>query len=199
VSSGPIVAAVVSLSIGIILESSIRFIFGTRLHGLDIPILPDYRVGGIRVGDQQVDSLVFVTVAMALLWLMLRYTRAGRAMRAFADNASLARLKGVNASAMVTMVVFTGSGLAGIGGLLAGAQGALDPQLGARLLVSIFAASVLGGLGSVPGALLGALVIGVAEEMSVWLIAPAYRTVASFLIILLVLSLRPSGLLGKRG
>lgn len=82
--------------------------------------------------------------------------------------------------------------------MLVGLDTSIDPLTGTRLLLSIFAAAVLGGLGSIPGAVLGALTIGVVEELTVALIAPAYRTVIGFGIILLVLTVRPSGFLGLR-
>src|SRR5438309_1198371 len=87
---------------------------------------------------------------------------------------------------------------AGVGGVLLGLDTSIDPLTGFRVILSVFAAAVVGGLGSIPGAVVGALTIGVGEELSLLVLAPAYRTVVGFAAILLVLTLRPRGILGER-
>jgi branched-chain amino acid transport system permease protein len=87
-------------------------------------------------------------------------------------------------------------GLAGIGGMLVGLDTTVDPLVGFKTILSVFAAAVVGGLGSIPGAIVGALVIGVGEELSLLVLSPAYRTAIGFLAIFLVLTLRPRGILG---
>ncbi len=90
-----------------------------------------------------------------------------------------------------------GAALCGIGGTLVGLDASLDPLVGGRILLSVFAAAVVGGLGSIPGAVAGAFLIGIAEEFTVLALAPAYRLAVSFAVIFLVLSFRPAGLLGR--
>ena len=119
-------------------------------------------------------------------------------MRAVADNPMLAGIKGINAEMVGRLVNFVGMGLAGIGGMLLGLDTSIDPLTGFRVILSVFAAAVVGGLGSIPGAVVGALTIGVAEELSLLSLAPAYRTAVGFAAILVVLTLRPRGLLGER-
>ena len=97
-------------------------------------------------------------------------------MRAVADNPTLAGVKGINADAVARLVNFVGMGLAGVGGMLLGLDTSIDPLTGFRVILSVFAAAVVGGLGSIPGAVVGALTIGVAEELSLLSLAPAYRT-----------------------
>jgi len=89
-------------------------------------------------------------------------------------------------------------GLAGIGGMLVGLDTSIDPLVGFRAILSVFAAAVVGGLGSVPGAVVGGLAIGFSEELSLLVLPATYKTVVGFLAILLILTLRPSGLLGSR-
>jgi branched-chain amino acid transport system permease protein/neutral amino acid transport system permease protein len=110
----------------------------------------------------------------------------------------LADIKGIDAGRVARLVNFIGMGLAGIGGMLLALDTSIDPLTGFRAVLSVFAAAVLGGLGSIPGAVLGALVIGVAEELSLLFLDASYRTAIGFLAILLVLTLRPRGLLGER-
>ena len=96
------------------------------------------------------------------------------------------------------MANFVGMGLAGIGGMLFGLDTSIDPLTGTRILLSVFAAAVVGGLGSIPGAVLGAFLIGIAEELSLLVVGSHYRTAVGFVAILVVLTLRPRGLLGER-
>jgi len=117
-------------------------------------------------------------------------------MRAVADNRDLARLKGANPARIADVTVAIAMGLCGIGGVLVALDASVDPLIGTRLLLSVFAAAVLGGLGSIPGAVLGALSIGLVEEITVAYLAPSYRLAASFVVILIMLSFRPRGILG---
>ena len=134
----------------------------------------------------------------AAIFLFLAFTRTGKAMRAVADNPTLANVKGVDADRVGQIVNFVGMGLAGVGGMLLGLDTSIDPLTGFRVILSVFAAAVVGGLGSIPGAVVGALTIGVAEELSLVALAPAYRTAVGFVAILFVLTLRPRGILGER-
>jgi len=119
-------------------------------------------------------------------------------MRAVADNPTLADIKGINAATVARLVNFVGMGLAGLGGMLIGLDTTIDPLIGFRTILSIFAAAVVGGLGSIPGAVIGALTIGIGEELALVVLSPNYRSAVGFLAILLVLTLRPRGILGQR-
>jgi branched-chain amino acid transport system permease protein/neutral amino acid transport system permease protein len=196
--SGYIATAIASVALTIALENVLRFFFGNELRGFDLPIQRDWRIGDLRVGPQQLENAGVALVAMAALFLFLAFTRTGKAMRAVADNPMLADIKGIDAARVARLVNFIGMGLAGVGGMLLALDTSIDPLTGFRAVLSVFAAAVLGGLGSIPGAVLGALVIGVAEELSLLAIEPSYRTAVGFLAILLVLTLRPRGLLGER-
>jgi branched-chain amino acid transport system permease protein len=99
---------------------------------------------------------------------------------------------------MARLAIGIGMGLAGVGGMLVGLDTSIDPLVGFRAILSVFAAAVVGGLGSVPGAVVGGLAIGLSEELSLLVLPATYKTVVGFLAILLILTLRPSGLLGAR-
>ena len=179
-------------------ENAVRFAWGNDLRGYDLPVVRDWRVGGLRIGPQQVENALLACAAMAALFAFLASTRTGRMMRAVADNPALAALKGIDAERVAMLATFLGMGLAGFGGMLVGLDTSIDPLTGFRVMLSVFAAAVVGGLGSVPGAVLGALIVGVGEELSLLALAPSYRTAVGFAAILLVLSFRPRGLLGER-
>jgi branched-subunit amino acid ABC-type transport system permease component len=195
--SGALTVAIASVALTLLLENVVRFFFGNDLKGYDLPILRDWRFDGIRVGPQQFENMLWAIGAAGALFALLAFTRLGRAMRAVADNPQLADIKGVDPDRIARVAVFIGAGLAGFGGMLLGLDTSIDPLTGFRVVLSVFAAAVVGGLGSIPGAALGALVVGVGEEMAGVLLEPAYRTVTAFLAILLVLSVRPQGLLGR--
>ena len=122
----------------------------------------------------------------------------GRAVRATADNAALAGVKGIDTQAISRLVVFIGMGLAGASGILLGIDTSIDPLIGFRIMLSVFAAAVVGGLGSIPGAVLGAFVIGIAEELSQVALPATYKSAVGFALILVFLTFRPRGLLGER-
>ncbi|MGG5808532.1 branched-chain amino acid ABC transporter permease [Falsiroseomonas sp. CW058] len=197
--AGPLTVAIASVALTLLVENIVRFFFGNDLKGYDLPILRDWRFDGIRVNPQQLTNTGYAIAAAAALFLLLAFTRLGRAMRAVADNPVLADIKGVDPDRIARVAVFIGAGLAGFGGMLIGLDTSIDPLTGFRVVLSVFAAAVVGGLGSIPGAALGAMVVGVGEEMAGVVLEPAYRTVTAFLAILVVLMFRPQGLLGGKG
>jgi branched-chain amino acid transport system permease protein/neutral amino acid transport system permease protein len=196
--AGYITTAIASIALTIALENVVRFVFGNELRGYDLPIQRDFRVGVIRVGPQQLVNLAIAGVAMAALFGFLAFTRTGKAMRAVADNPMLAAIKGIDADTIGRIVNFVGMGLAGLGGMLIGLDTTIDPLTGFRSILSVFAAAVVGGLGSIPGALVGALTVGIGEELCLLFLSPDYRSAVGFVAILLVLTLRPRGILGQR-
>jgi branched-chain amino acid transport system permease protein len=197
-ASGFITTAIGSIALTIALENVVRFIFGNQMRGYKLPLQRDWVISGLRISPQQVENLVVAVVVMALLFAFLALTRTGKAMRAVADNPMLAAIKGINADMVARTVSFVGMGLAGLGGMLIGLDTTIDPLVGFKTILSIFAAAVVGGLGSIPGAVVGALVIGIGEELSLLFLSPAYRTAIGFIAILFVLTFRPRGILGAK-
>ena len=149
-------------------------------------------------GRSKSRTSIIAVAAMALLFLFLTFTLTGKAMRAVADNPMLADSKGIDPDRMARLAIGIGMGLAGIGGMLVGLDTSIDPLVGFRAILSVFAAAVVGGLGSVPGAVVGGLAIGLAEELSLLALPPTYKGVVGFLAILLILLLRPGGHPGVR-
>ena len=195
---GLITVTIASVALTIALENLVRLGFGNSLRDYDLPILRDWRFGGIRMGPQQLEDLAISAVVVATLFSFLAFTRLGKAMRAVADNPTLASIKGIDGDRIAHIVNFIAMGLAGLGGMLLGLDTSIDPLTGFRAILAIFAAAVVGGLGSIAGAVIGALTVGIAEELSLFVLPPDYRTVIGFIAILLVLSFRPRGILGAR-
>lgn len=197
-NNGALIVAIASIALNLVLENIVRFIFGNDMKGYDLPLARDLRVGDLRIGPQQLQSLAFAVVIMIAVFLFLRYTRFGKAMRAVADNPDLARLKGIDPGRIAIVTIFIGAGLTGVGGVLIGLDTSIDPLTGYRVLLSVFAAAVLGGLGSIPGAVVGALALGIAEELALIVTPATYRTAVGFVAILVMLTFRPRGILGER-
>lgn len=198
VKQGALPAAIASIASGLVMENIVRLGFGNELRGYDRPIARDMTFADLRVSPQQLETMAVAIAIMLIVFAALAFTRVGKAMRASADNPELAALKGIRPERVAMMASFVGMGLVGIGGMLLGLDSSIDPLTGTRILLSLFAAAVLGGLGSVPGAVLGALLIGVAEELSVLVVGSTYRSAVGFFAILIMLTLRPRGLLGER-
>ncbi|MFI4987253.1 MAG: branched-chain amino acid ABC transporter permease [Alphaproteobacteria bacterium] len=195
---GALTVAIASIALGLFLENLVRFFFGNALRSYDIPILRDWTIGPFRVGPQEVQDLAVAAAIMALLFVFLAATSLGKRMRAVADNPTLADIKGIDPERMGRLANFLGMGLGGVGGMLLGLATSVEPELGFNALLSVFAAAVVGGLGSVPGAVAGALAIGLAEELSLLVLPATYRSAVGFAAILVVLAFRPRGLLGAR-
>ena len=193
---GALTVSIASIALNLVLENLARFIFGSQVRSYDLDIARDWTFHGLRVGPQQFEDLCIALAIMAVAFLFLRLTPIGKALRAVGDNPALADVKGIDPEAMGRFANVIGMGLAGVGGMLFALETATDPELGTHVLLSVFAAAVVGGLGSIPGAVAGALLIGVAEELSLLALPATYRSVVGFVAILLVLTLRPSGLFG---
>ncbi len=198
VKQGALPAAIASIASGLVLENVVRLGFGNDMRGFDRPIARDMRFGDLRVSPQQLETMGIALLIMLLVFAALAFTRIGKAMRATADNPELAALKGIRPERVAMAASFIGMGLVGMGGMLLGLDTSIDPLTGTRILLSMFAAAVLGGLGSVPGAVLGAFMIGIAEELAVLVVGSPYRAAVGFFAILIMLSIRPRGLLGER-
>ena len=188
--------AIASIALNLMVENVLRFGFGNSPRNYAIPLSRDWSLGPFRVGPQQVENAAIALAAMAALFLFLSLTRTGKAMRAVADNPSLADARGIDPNRVARLAIGLGMGLAGIGGMLVGLDSSIDPLVGFRAILSVFAAAVVGGLGNIPGAALGGLVIGLAEELSLLAVPATYKSAIGFLAILAVLTLRPRGLLG---
>jgi branched-chain amino acid transport system permease protein len=186
--------AIVSIALNMALENAYRFSFGSGLNSFDMPIARDMKVGGIRIGLQQLHNLEIAIGLAVLLALFFSLTKLGKAMRAVADNVDLARLKGIEPVRLANLATFIGMGLAGVGGALLAIDTSVDPSTGSRLILLIFAGSVVGGLTSLPGAVAGALLMGVIGELGLLVLPPVYQSLTAFVAILITLLARPGGI-----
>ena len=148
----------------------------------------------VRLNMQQVLIFAIALGLVILVSLFLQRTKFGKAMRATSDNFNLALVSGIDTERVVILTWLLGAGLAAAGGVLLGMSVRLQPIMGWDLLLPIFAATILGGIGSPYGAMAGAVIIGLAEELSTPFIPNEYKTAVSLVLLVLVLLVRPRGL-----
>jgi branched-chain amino acid transport system permease protein/neutral amino acid transport system permease protein len=194
----PFSLAIASIGVAFVLENVVRFAWGNDFRSYDVPVTRAMTWAGLRVGREQLLILAVAIVLMALAQLALTRTRLGIAMRATADNPLLAAVKGVPTERVVALASVGGGALAGGAGVFLGLDATIEPLMGGGLIISVFAAAILGGVGSAPGALAGAVIVGVMEEVGTLAVPPTYKSAIGFAIILVVLLVRPTGLAGAR-
>ncbi len=178
---------------------------GQVIFGADPKVFPTVlndqvllEVFGVQLKSLDLAVLMVTIIAMLVLNFLIFKTKMGRAMRAVSSNSSVASLMGVDTHRIISFTFILGSSLAGIGSVLVGMKyPKIEPLMGTMIGLKAFVAAVLGGIGSVPGAVLGALIMGLSEEMVVGYLSSTYRDALAFGILILILIFKPSGLLGK--
>jgi len=194
---GAITLMVASLGLGFILENVARFAYGNTARSFAIELARPFRVADVRMNHEQMITIAVSSAAMIAMWVLLTRLPIGRAMRAVADNPSLALVRGIESPRVIRWTWFLAGVLLALGGVLIGMDRALEPPMGSNYLISVFAAAILGGLGSPLGAFVGALVIGVVSELSTLVVAPNYRIGVPLLALAVILVFRPQGLFGQ--
>ena len=192
------ILAISSLGLALILQNLIRMLWGPQVQyysrvihfPFTVPVLQ------VRLNTQQVLIFAIALGLVILVSLFLQRTKLGKAMRATSDNFNLALVSGIDTERVVIWTWLIGAALAAAGGMLLGMSVRLQPIMGWDLLLPIFAATILGGIGSPYGAMAGALIIGLAEELSTPFIPTEYKTAVSLVLLVLVLLVRPRGLFG---
>jgi branched-chain amino acid transport system permease protein/neutral amino acid transport system permease protein len=190
------ILAISSLGLALILQNLIRMLWGPQaqyysraIHfPFTVPVLQ------VRLSTQQILIFAIALGLVILVSLFLQRTKFGKAMRATSDNVNLALVSGIDTELVVILTWLLGAGLAAAGGVLLGMSVRLQPIMGWDLLLPIFAAAILGGIGSPYGAMVGAVIIGLAEELSTPFVPTEYKTAVSLVLLVLVLLVRPRGL-----
>jgi branched-subunit amino acid ABC-type transport system permease component len=197
--SSPITMVIVSLGITLIIEFSVQAVAGGTSVSYTMGNGPTLRAGGLNLTGVQITIIVLSVLVMAGVHGLLRYTKLGKAMRATAANQSLARNCGIRTGRVITITWALTGALCGLAGVVfAIDSGSFDATATDLFLVLILAAVFLGGPGQAYGAMLGALVIGLATEVSAAFIPADYKYVIAFVLLLVMLGVRPAGLLGAQ-
>jgi len=187
-----------TIGLGYVLDNLFVIIFGAEGFAVTSP-LPNtpIKIAGIRVLPQMLLLIGVSAILMVGLQLFLSKTKVGTAMRASAADYEIARTMGISVNRMNALTLAIGSGLAAAAGILAAPIVYVNPAMGAAVGLKGFAAAILGGLGSIPGAIVGGLVFGVLEAISAGYISSSYTKAIAFIVVLVVLMVKPSGIVGE--
>jgi neutral amino acid transport system permease protein len=186
-----------SIGLAFLIRYSIQFIWGTEIRGLDVNNTDVVKFLGLRIGRTEFIVIIVGFVTLLATGAMLKFSLLGKRMRALSDNFALAETSGIDTSRIVLYTWIFAGGLAGLAGVLAGAVTDVKPDLGFELLLPIFAAVILGGIGDAFGALAGGIVLGLVTEWSTLEIEPRWKVAVGFAVLILVLIVRPQGIFGK--
>jgi branched-chain amino acid transport system permease protein len=193
---------ITAIGISFFLESAALLLFGAQYRVYNtsefISLSSGIQIGSVTIDSVQILVLVLGLVLMAGLQLLVHRTRLGRQMRAVAADREAAEMLGINVNLVIAATFFLGSALAGIAGVMAGLLfNQVTPTIGFIAGLKAFTAAVVGGIGSIPGAMLGGLLIGVAESFVTGYISSTYTNLIVFALLIVVMLVRPSGLLGQ--
>jgi branched-chain amino acid transport system permease protein len=203
-AQGAITLVIASFGAALALRNLLFFIYGgipqyySDALQMAIPLLPRSVYGGMRITPDQIFVLVLTLATVIAVHLFLSRSTLGRAMRATSLNPQLVRVCGIDPERVLRATWVLGGVLAAVSGVLAGLTVQLRPTLGQDLLLPLFAAAILGGIGSVWGAVVGGLIVGLAESAAVMWIGAEYRAAASFAVLILILLVRPTGLFPEK-
>jgi branched-chain amino acid transport system permease protein len=199
---------ITAIGMSILLQNLAMLIWGRQYHTFPklVPVTP-HSFGGASITDLQIVIIVLSGLIMAGLLLLVHYTRLGRAMRATAENPTVAGLMGVNVNRIISATFVIGAALAAVAGVLVAANYSIAHySMGFMLGLKAFTAAVLGGIGNLPGAMVGGLLLGLIESIGAGYIGDLtggafgsnYQDVFAFLVLVLVLVFRPTGIMGER-
>jgi branched-chain amino acid transport system permease protein/neutral amino acid transport system permease protein len=189
---------IAALGLSFFLRNGAQLFWGAEIRTYGFEIKRGLRFFGVSLTINQVVIIITSLVFILLVYLLFHKSRLGKSMRAVSDNLELARVVGINSKQAILATWVIASALAGSGGILLALDTNLHPEMGLINLVKAFAATLLGGVGNLWGALLGGLVIGLAENLGVLFLSTGYKDSIAFGIMVVMLLLRPSVLLGDR-
>ncbi len=185
---------IISIGLALFIRSGILLIWGGSNQSYDLPLVQALDIGGIKVAYYRLVVIGLAIAAIVALHFLLQNSKIGKAMRAVADNIDLARVSGINVERVVLWTWIITGILTAFGGGMYGLITAVRPNMGWFLILPMFASVILGGIGNPYGAIAGALVIGIAQELSVPLLGSQYKLGVALLMMVAILLVRPQGL-----
>jgi branched-subunit amino acid ABC-type transport system permease component len=194
---------ITSIGVALVVRHLIFLEWGGQPRRYDVDVFQVYELGIFRLSLSQVVAIALAFLAIVLVGVMLARSTLGKTMRALSDDPELASVAGIDIDRVIVYTWILGAGLAGLGGVLQGlVQTSFNPNMGFTLLLPIFAAVILGGIGSAYGALTAGVVLGLVMELSTWDalaggIRPVYKPAVAFALLILILLVRPQGVFGK--
>ena len=190
---------ITAIGVSFLLENGAQLVFGADQKSMDPLITGSIMLGQINVSFVAIVTILVSVVVMVLLSFVVNKTKAGKAMRAVSEDMGAAQLMGISLNRTISMTFAIGSALAGIGSVLyLAAYTQASPTMGSMLGIKAFVAAVLGGIGSIPGAMIGGFTIGILEALVAAVGFSMWKDAAVFLVLIIVLLFKPTGFLGKK-
>ena len=190
---------ITAIGVSFLLENGAQLIFGADQKSLNPLITGSVMMGRVNVSYTAIVTIVVSVIIMVLLTFVVNKTKAGKAMRAVSEDMGAAQLMGISLNRTISMTFAIGSALAGVGSVLyLAAYTQASPTMGSMLGIKAFVAAVLGGIGSIPGAMIGGFTIGILEALVAAIGFSMWKDAAVFLVLIIVLLFKPTGFLGKK-
>lgn len=199
-SASPLAVLITAIGVSYFLQGTAQLIFGSKSQPITLPSFGTIQIGNLQLGVNTVITLLVGALIMVALTVFVKKTRTGRAMLAVSEDKGAAQLMGVNVNRIIMITFAIGSALAACASFFYLLQiPSVSPTLGAMPGIKAFAAAVIGGIGSIPGAMIGGVLLGLVEKIcaSIAVLSP-YTTAIEFSLLILILLVKPIGLLGKR-
>lgn len=194
-----LVFLIASFGIFIFLQNLIQIIYSAQILTLRTgPIKEGHHVLGAVITDIQILILVVSLVSLMSLWVFIQKTKLGKAMRAVSDDPMAASIVGINPERIIFASFAIGSALAGVASILISLETNIEPTMGMNAILKGIIASIIGGIGSIPGAVFGGFFLGLAENLGIWKIQSEWKDCIAFIILILFLLLRPGGIWGVK-
>lgn len=187
-----------SFGVFLFLTGLILLIFGAEVRTFGLPIVRGYEFLGFIITKTQIALIITSVVMFVGLWLFMKKTKLGKAMRAMADNKQVASGIGINVKKVTNITFIIAGLLAGIAGILVGLEQNLEHNMGFMVVLKGLTASVVGGIGNVPAALVGGLLIGLVENVGIWFLPSGYKDAIAFVVLIIFLIFRPKGIFGVK-
>lgn len=189
---------IAAIGIAILLQNVAQFVFGASPERLHSPFLTEsVLIGGVLINQHYVFIIIIAIIVMALLEVFINRTLMGKAVQAAAQNIHATELMGINANKVISITFAVGSAVGAIAGILVGPIFLVYPTMGVFAGLKGFTASVMGGMGNIPGALVAGLMLGIVESFATGFISSGYRDAVAMVILLVILLVRPQGIFGK--
>lgn len=198
-SASNLIFLIASFGVFIFIQNLLQLVYGAQILTLRTGLVKEgHHIFGAVITDIQILIISVSLVLFLLAWLFIQKTKLGKAIRAVSDDPIGARVVGINSERVIMTALAIGSALAGAAGILISLETNIEPTMGMNAILKGIVASIVGGIGSIPGALLGGLLLGLAENLGIWKIQAGWKDTIAFAVLIIFLLSRPSGIMGVK-
>jgi len=194
-----LVFLIASFGVFIFIQNLLQLIFGAQILSIRTgPVKEGHHIFGAVITNTQILILIVSVFLCVVLWQFVKRTKLGKAMRAVADDSLAASVVGINPERIILAAFAIGSALAGVAGMLVSLETNIEPTMGMNAILKGIIASIIGGIGSIPGAMFGGIFLGLAENLGIWKISAGWKDCIAFAILIVFLLIRPGGIMNVK-